>query len=108
VERERSKKEENSLDENIGMQLDVATSMSNPCSTIVFATFIDRTGHSDSKGLLNLLRRKFGVLMDSLLVTKMHFLFDQGGFFMYCLDIVDEELMKPYVQLSVGRIQAFR
>jgi gamma-tubulin complex component 2 len=71
-------------------------------STIL--SYVDTTYYCASKNLISLLKGKFK-LMDSLQTMKRYFLLDQGDFFMHFLDITENELMKPFENVSLGRVQ---
>ena len=70
------------------------------------SAYIDSMFQSASENLMHILRDKFR-LKESLHIMKRYFLLDQGDFLVNFLEAAEEELAKPFEQVSIGRVQHF-
>jgi gamma-tubulin complex component 2 len=70
------------------------------------SAYIDSMFQSASENLMHILRDKFR-LKESLHIMKRYFLLDRGDFLVNFLEAAEEELAKPFEQVSIGRVQHF-
>ena len=71
-----------------------------------FSAYIDSMYQRASENLIQILRDKFE-LKESLQIMKRYFLLDQGDFLVNLLEATEEELAKPFEDVSIRRIQNF-
>jgi len=70
------------------------------------SAYIDSMYQSASENLIQILRDKFH-LKESLCIMKRYFLLEQGDFLVDFLEAAEEELAKPFEEVSIGRVQHF-
>ena len=68
------------------------------------AAYIDSMYQSASRVLLRLMMANFK-LMESLQIVKRFFLIEQGDFLIHFLDASEQELLKQFEDVSIGRVQ---